>query len=165
MAFNLSATQPGVVKTPEVVKVAPGEAPVSPEALETRPEALVAVKKPIEPVQPIAPPVVAPVAPAPVERKPDELDTKLTSIMEEDLTEVFKKLSDAQKIQFKNAGEETERQLKSLIQSTQLTFARAFELFKRWLSLVGNVVNYYFLEQLTKIKADKVMGLVGQVNG
>ncbi len=88
----------------------------------------------------------------------DEITRDVEHIMSEGLTEAFKALSPIKQQEFKMKGEETAREIRSLLFSTKVKMKKIFELIFDWLKLLPGV-NKFFLEQEAKIKAERVMRL------
>lgn len=88
----------------------------------------------------------------------DALTKEVEDIMADGLVEAFKELSPTEAQAFKIKGEETAREIRSLLKSTRVKVKKIFELIYEWLKMLPGV-NSFFLEQEAKIKADKIMAL------
>lgn len=88
----------------------------------------------------------------------DELTKEVEHIMEDGLKEAFKELSPREAQAFKIKGEETAKEIRTLLKSTKVKVKKIFQLLFSWLKLLPGV-NVFFLEQEAKIKADKIMAL------
>lgn len=158
MAFTIQEKPPELAP-PKIEQPAAGpklEVLVVPEKKEERAEreeVEVALTMP-EPT-PTVTPVAAAVAAASTK---DELDVAIEKILEEDLSEIFRSLPDAKKLQFKQEGELAEKTIKDLVQSAKATLVTVMAALRKWLRALAGV-NAFFLEQLVKIKADKIMEL------
>jgi len=140
---------PEVLATPEAVEAQPIEAaaPIEmPKAVETQPAPVVAA---------------APQAVTPVASDKSETRIKIEKILEEDLTEVYQNLPDKAKARFISEGEQTANKLETLIAKAKLTVQLAVLLLRKWLrGLPG--VGQFFIEQVVKIKADRLLELMNQ---
>lgn len=102
-------------------------------------------------------PVSAPAAISPAPEK-DQLTKKIESVLEEDVTDAFLKMSPKEQKAFKQAGEETTSKIRVLVQKTKINARKILDLIKRWLKMIPGV-NKFFLEQEAKIKTDKILRL------
>lgn len=150
---------------PDPIKRPAERVPTSPE-LRPEPEAVVE-RVPVTPeASPAAPServeqapttvvITAPAtaAPAPVK---DPLTKKIDTILEEDLAEVYFKMTPAEQAAFKTKGEETTSKIKVLLGKTTVVAKDILKLIVEWLRLIPGV-NKYFLEQEAKIKTDKIL--------
>lgn len=96
--------------------------------------------------------------PVPIKRMKDEIEIKVEKIMEEGLKEAYEKMSPVAQQEFKIKGEETAQKISQLLQKTHVKVKKIFALLFDWLKLIPGV-NYFFLEQEAKIKADKIITL------
>lgn len=80
------------------------------------------------------------------------------NILEEDLAELYKRLSPHQRKQFKNEGERTARKIEQLLKKATTTIMEIIRLVRRWLRLLPGA-NVFFIEQEAKIKAERIMSL------
>ena len=83
---------------------------------------------------------------------------EIDDILSEGLEDVFLALSSEKQANFKQVGEETKVKINILLQKTQIKVEQIVNLIKKWLGIIPSV-NYYYLEQEAKIKADKIMKL------
>jgi len=83
---------------------------------------------------------------------------QVENILESDLEEMYLKLAPEKQREFKSKGEETARQINTLLDQAKVKMGKIISLIKRWLSLLPGV-NRFFLEQEAKIKADKIIKL------
>lgn len=128
------------------------EAPV--ERASTAPEA-VSVETSLKPAE--APPALAPAAAAPVvTAAKDRLTKKIDTILEEDLADVYFKMTPEEQAAFKTKGEETTSKIKVLLGKTTVVAKDILKLIVLWLRLIPGV-NKFFLEQEAKIKTDKIL--------
>ncbi len=100
-------------------------------------------------------------------RKPQEpeviLDTSETTkeieaILSEGLNEAYQSLPENLKERFREKGRETASQIEKIISGTRVAVRKILDLVKRWLLIIP-AVNKFFLEQESKIKTDKILGL------
>jgi hypothetical protein len=89
----------------------------------------------------------------------DEQTKKIETILEEDLTDLFLKMTPEEQILFKETGEQTASKIRILLSSTKINVRKILSLIRNWLSFIPGV-NYFFLEQETKIKTDRIMASV-----
>ncbi|KKR07914.1 MAG: hypothetical protein UT32_C0005G0013 [Parcubacteria group bacterium GW2011_GWC2_39_14] len=108
---------------------------------------------------PITTPVVAtpvePVAVAPVITKSEDL-IAIEKILAEGLEDLYKKLPDNRKMEFKQKGEEAASTIEKLMQSAKVHMKKVIGVIRDWLLMIPGV-NKFFLEQEIKIKADKLL--------
>jgi hypothetical protein len=79
-------------------------------------------------------------------------------ILEEDLSEIYFKLPEAEKVKFRVTGEKTAREINSLLSSATVKLKKIIEVITGWLKLIPGV-SKFFLEQEAKIKADRLLKL------
>lgn len=79
-------------------------------------------------------------------------------ILEEDLQEIYTKLSPANKEQFRIAGEKAARDINTLLESATASLKKIVDIITNWLKIIPGV-SKYFLEQEAKIKADRLYKL------
>lgn len=141
------------VKAPEVVPEIPEVAPEKPETTqeeEVAPEQVEEMGEGPGGAQPQQ----APTAPQPAQK--DRFTQEIESVMEEDLTEMFLKMTPADQKKFKETGEETASKIRELAVSARENAKKIFSLLKSWLKIIPGV-NKLFLEQEAKIKTDKIL--------
>ncbi|MCF7820176.1 MAG: hypothetical protein K9M44_01745 [Candidatus Pacebacteria bacterium] len=83
---------------------------------------------------------------------------EIDNILSEGLEDVFLNLSKDKQAQFKQTGEETVAKINVLLEKTKIKVEQIVNLIKKWLGIIPNA-NYYYLEQESKIKADKIIKL------
>ena len=81
---------------------------------------------------------------------------KIENILEEDLGEIFFKLTPLEQEEFKKKGEETASLIMDLLAKSKVQIKKIIEAIKDWLKLIPGI-NRFFLEQEAKIKADKIV--------
>lgn len=79
-------------------------------------------------------------------------------ILEEDLSEIYFKLPEAEKVKFRTTGEETAREINTLLSAAQVKLKKIIEAITGWLKLIPGI-SQFFLEQEAKIKADRLLQL------
>ncbi|KKQ80025.1 MAG: hypothetical protein UT02_C0017G0008 [Parcubacteria group bacterium GW2011_GWC2_38_7] len=108
---------------------------------------------------PLASPVVAtpvaPVALAPVIAKSEDL-VAIEKILSEGLEDLYSKLPDNRKAEFRQKGEEAASTIETMMQSAKVQMKKVIGVIRDWLLMIPGV-NKFFLEQETKIKADKLL--------
>ncbi len=88
----------------------------------------------------------------------DELTLEVEQIMSEGMLEAFKALPPVKQQEFKMKGEETAREIRTLLLSTKVKVKKIFELILDWLKILPGI-NKFFLEQEAKIKAERIIRL------
>lgn len=83
---------------------------------------------------------------------------EVENILEEDLKEIYLSLDPQKKVEFKEKGEETAKQINQLLDQAKIKVKKIIFLIKKWLSVVPGI-NKIFLEQEAKIKADQITKL------
>ncbi len=87
------------------------------------------------------------------------IDEKVVeAILEEDLEEIYGKLTPAVQQRFRLVGEQTTHQVAQLLAEMKIQIEKIIGLIRKWLALIPGV-SKFFLEQATKIKMDKLMRL------
>ena len=107
---------------------------------------------------PVAAPIVAgeeQVASIPAPVKTEE-QKKVESILSDGLADLYTQLPENRRDEFKKKGEETASQIVILMQSAKVKVGKVVELIRGWLSMIPGV-NKFFLEQESKIKADRLL--------
>ena len=88
----------------------------------------------------------------------DELTLEVEHIMSEGMLEAFKSLPPVKQQEFKMKGEETAREIRTMLFSTKVKVKKIFELILDWLKILPGI-NKFFLEQEAKIKAERIVRL------
>ncbi len=83
---------------------------------------------------------------------------RIEEILEENLGDVYLKMTPPEQKIFKEKGEEAASRIRILVQQIKIRVKDILELIKKWLSFIPGV-NKYFLEQETKIKTDKILDI------
>ena len=94
----------------------------------------------------------------PAQVGPSDQKKKIEEILSTDLEEIYLKLPDNKKGEFKKTGEKTAQEINVLLSQTKVKIDKIINLIKKWLKLIPGV-NKFFLEQEAKIKADKIIKL------
>lgn len=95
---------------------------------------------------------------ASIRKKNEERLKKIEEILADDLDEIYNSLPPESQKEFKVKGEETAKEINSLMEKAKFKVRKVLSLIRSWLSLVPGV-NKFFLEQETKIKADEIVKL------
>ncbi len=146
--------------SPEIPRTEPSlEIPSSPEIKEkeakvARPEKIEHELKKISKHLPGTKPQAVPDL---IKEKSETLK-QIESILSEDLEDIYKSLPDNLKREFKEKGEKTASKIEQLVHQAKIVVHKIVDLIRRWLLAVPGV-NKFFLEQETKIKADKILAL------
>lgn len=117
-------------------------------------------EKPVEQVSEIVPvadaPITTPVAASVSVQQMDPLTAKIEHLLEDDLTDLYLKMTPSQQQIFKEKGEETASKIRLLLDQTKVNAKKIFDLLREWLKLIPGV-NRFFLEQEAKIKTDQIL--------
>ncbi|PLX25857.1 hypothetical protein C0580_01140 [Candidatus Parcubacteria bacterium] len=81
---------------------------------------------------------------------------KVESILAENMDRVFLTMDVAAQAKFKAKGEETARQIASLLSKTKVKTKEVLKLILNWLRVIPGV-NKFYIEQEAKIKADRIL--------
>jgi len=101
----------------------------------------------------------AKIAPLP-EPKPAQLK-QIEGILSENIKEAFLNMSPEQQIKFKEEGEKVADSIFQMFESAKIQVKKIVDLISGWLKRLPGV-NKYFIEQESKIKADKIINLTKQ---
>ena len=82
----------------------------------------------------------------------------IEGILEEDLGDVYFKLSPLKQQEFKVRGEETAIKIMNILAKPKIKIKRIMSLIREWLNVIPGI-NKFFLEQTVKIKTDKIIRL------
>lgn len=96
------------------------------------------------------------------QKVPDPTYEAVEDILEEDLEEVYFKMDEKHKKEFKIKGEETTGAIAKMLKAAQATTKKVLGLIRGWLKVIPGV-NKFFLEQEAKIKADEIMELEAEI--
>ncbi len=137
------------------------EAPIVPEKEKTpeMPSTLDEGKKTEEFNPGVVSPAVTTPADAPAVNPFQKIQEDIEDVLEEDLDDIYLKLTDDKKVEFKVTGEKTAQEISGLVGKAKATAKKVLSLIKDWLSVIPGI-NKYFLEQLGKIKTDKIMKII-----
>jgi len=135
------------------------EQPVSPETKETEaqvvgPEKVAPVAEPVKKALPKAQPDVVP----DLVKEKSETFKQIEDILSEGLDQTYEELPDDLKKEFREKGEETASKIEELVSQAKVVVYKIVDLIKAWLSIIPGV-NRFFLEQETKIKTEKILGM------
>jgi len=83
---------------------------------------------------------------------------KIEEILSTNLEEIYLKLPDNKKEEFKKTGEKIAQEINVLLSQAKVKIDKIINLIKKWLKIIPGV-NKFFLEQEAKIKADKIIKL------
>ncbi|MBT5338301.1 hypothetical protein HN643_00495 [Candidatus Falkowbacteria bacterium] len=81
---------------------------------------------------------------------------QIEKILSEGLDDLYKELPENRKAEFRQKGEETARAVERLLESAKVKIGKVVRLITEWLKMIPGV-NKYFLEQESKIKADRLL--------
>lgn len=88
----------------------------------------------------------------------DKLTAEVESILSEDLGDIYKQMPPMKQREFKEKGEKTAVEIKTMIQGAKVQAKKIVNLIKGWLKIIPGV-NKFFLEQEAKIKTDQILTL------
>ncbi len=83
---------------------------------------------------------------------------QIESILEDGLEDIYKSMSAQEQEVFKQKGEETASKINKLLKEAKATFKKVFKLIASWLKVIPGV-NKMYIEQESKIKADKILDI------
>ena len=95
-------------------------------------------------------------APTPQGARHSEREKKIETILADGLVDAYSNMPESKRLEFKQVGEATSRQINELIEKGKHTAAKIVSLIKKWLALIPGV-NKYFLEQEAKLKTDRIL--------
>lgn len=121
-------------------------------------EKVVEKKPPVEAEKPPAAPPPSKKPPAPAKSKTLQ---SIENIMEEDVAEVYHKMSPKKQEEFKKKGEETASKIEKIIKGAKVKAKKIMDLIVDWLKIIPGV-NKYFLRKEAKIKTEKILKLKEQ---
>lgn len=93
-----------------------------------------------------------------VQQARKEREKRIEKILEENMEEIYLKLSPEKQKEFRVMGEQTARQINAILEKTKFKIKEIINLIRKWLSIIPGL-NKFFLEQEAKIKADKIIHL------
>jgi len=147
-----------ILKTPEQAPIQPGVGleQVPGQKVESAPERIVekAPEKALEKKGESTAPAKA-ITPAPVIEKTEDYK-KIEEILSEGIEDLYKELPENRKAEFRKVGEETTSKIEILLKKAKVQMAKIVSLIRKWLSMIPGV-NKFYLEQETKLKADKLI--------
>ena len=82
----------------------------------------------------------------------------IDDILEDGLTDIYLSLPPDKQRELKEVGEQTVRQIDSLLDHVKLQWRKIMNLIRRFLSIIPGI-NKFFLEQEVKIKTDRIIAL------
>lgn len=140
-------------------EASPDYQPSSVEQEKIFPESLGAEKEPTSSASPK--PITSP-PPAPSMAPPEQGNYQIVEkILEEDLAETYFNLSPEEKVKFKVKGEETTHLIMAAVNQPKIKVKKIIHLIGDWLNLIPRI-NKFFLEQMAKIKTDKILSVFGK---
>ncbi|MFH1866790.1 MAG: hypothetical protein ABIJ81_01770 [Patescibacteria group bacterium] len=140
----------------EVEPTAPVEREKIPETVAEQPAELTERKV----SAPAAPPIIKPTKTAPVAAPAptSALQAEIEIILQEDLVDLYRQLSQAEQQAFKIKGEVTAFKIEGLMRAVKVKVQEIIKLLIEWLKILPGV-NMFFIEQEAKIKAEKILKL------
>jgi len=87
-----------------------------------------------------------------------EQEEKIDDILEEDLDDIFLKMPQEKRAEFKKKGEEAVKEISKILQESKVKIKKIINILKKWLSMIPGV-NKFYLEQMTKNKVDEILKL------
>lgn len=110
----------------------------------------------VEPPTPVLPPSPAPGVGALVGASKDADLAAIESILSDGLGELYGGMNSRAQEKFRVRGEETASKIQQLITRAKVQARKVAALIRGWLAMIPGV-SYFFLEQETKIKTDRIM--------
>lgn len=151
-------TNPEVVLSQEQIEIQP-----APEAIET--ETTVEQQQEVEKAaeekkETPSQTVHTSTAPKKDEIIPQKSETlvKVEGIMQEGLEDIYLKMDPKTQNLFRQRGEEASQKIMALLSEMKIKVKKILTLIREWLLLIPNV-NKFWLDQESKIKTDKIIGL------
>jgi len=83
-------------------------------------------------------------------------EKEIEAYLSDGLSETFLAMSPVKQKEFKEEGEKTAKKINLLLDAAKININKIIKLIRHWLSLIAGV-NRFFLDQETKIKADKII--------
>jgi len=144
---------PEIIATPGAGKetAPPSAAPERAASKETAPVGAPLPAPPSEPA-PVTPVIADPVV------------FSIEQILSENLSEHYQAMPPEVRAKFKQKGEETVGKLRQMVRGTVIRVKDVLKLIVAWLKIIPGA-NKYFLEQESKIKADKIIELHKREHG
>jgi len=103
-----------------------------------------------------APPPVPSVKAMPAVKSPTQIE--IENILSENLQDLYLTMTPAQRMQFKQKGEETASKIEIIIKSVKVKVKEILNLIRDWLKIIPGI-NKFFFEQEAKIKTDRILDL------
>lgn len=125
---------------------------ISPESPISAPVEKVVLETPV----PVAPITIPPEVPVITTITP--LQRQIEGVLAEGLEDLYRALNPVEQEKFRKTGEVTAVKISLLLQKVKIKVSEILKLIQEWLSTIPGV-NKYFLEQTSKIKADKIFKL------
>jgi len=88
---------------------------------------------------------------------------KIEAILEDDLGEVYFNLSPQKQQEFKAKGEQITIKIMNLLIKPKIQVQKIMALIRDWLKIIPGI-NIFFLEQVVKIKTDKILDETSKKN-
>lgn len=87
---------------------------------------------------------------------------EIEDVLSQDLSEIYLKMPEDKKREFKKKGEETAMEINTMLDSAKFKIKKIIDLIRKWLSIIPGM-NKFFLEQETKIKTDEILKLKNKI--
>ncbi len=142
---------PEVIRSPEVTEHNEKPAVNVEKSIEVSQEAQEATPTQEVPAVSTSTALVAPIVKSPVRRN-------IEKVLEEDLKFLYLELPPERRVIFRQQGDLTASRIEYLMGQATMKISYLVYLIRRWLTLLPGV-NYYFIEQESKIKAEKILFL------
>ncbi len=110
--------------------------------------------------QPTATPIQTP-APAVVSTADAARVAEIERVLEDDLSELYFKLPEDKRAEFRVRGEAAAREIDVLLSAATVQVRKIIDIIRNWLKLIPGI-NTFFLEQEAKIKADHLLKMRGR---
>ena len=86
----------------------------------------------------------------------NHLREAIDDILEEGLADIYLNMSPSEQSRFKIKGEETTKNIVSLLSKTKVKIRKIVQAIIEWLKMISGV-NRFFIKQTAKIKTDKIL--------
>ncbi len=107
-------------------------------------------------------PAATPIAPSAASQEPVIVDVE--KVLSEDLGDAYATMDPVTQREFKERGEETARQIVSLLQQAKVQVRKIIRLITGWMKMIPGI-SKLFIEQEAKIKTDRLLAMRRKMRG
>jgi hypothetical protein len=150
---------------PEFKPINPEKLPAPPPEIKGDVLETVSPERPTPtPIEKVAPETQIPIAPVlippevPLITPVTPLQRQIEEVLAEGLEDLYRALNPAEQEKFRKTGEVTAVKISLLLQKVKIKVSEILKLIREWLVGIPGI-NKYFIEQTSKIKADKIFKL------